>query len=55
MLVLVLPVLLLVIVGGIIWSARLIFSPPPLANVNEKAKTRQRGRPNAAQRRRGRL
>ena len=50
MLVLVLPALLLVIIGLIIVSAYLIFRPPPLASVEEKAKTRQRGRPTPARR-----
>lgn len=47
MLVLVLPGVLLIIIGGIIASAYLIFRPEPLASVEEKAKARarERGRP----------
>ena len=53
MLVLVLPVLLLVIIGFIIVYTYLIFRPPPLASIAEKAK--QRVRPAPARRPRPRL
>ena len=55
MLVLVLPALLLLIIGAIIWSAYLIFRPPPFASVEEKARTRQRSRPSQTRRPQGRL
>ena len=53
MLVLVLPALALLIIGAIIWSAYLIFRPPPFASVEEKARTRQRSRSIQTRRPRG--
>lgn len=54
MLVLVLPLLLVMILVAIIWSAFLIFRPLPFGSVEAKAEARQRNRPHATRRPRSR-